>query len=96
MRERELERAQRINVYRRQKELQTILDQEGRLRKIQSGTPEERRLLPALQGRIEKARQRLERIDLEFEDERTRIEQRARIEISFELVGAALVKLVAT
>lgn len=94
MRERELERAHRINVYRRQKELQTILDQEGRLRRIESGTPEERRLLPAIQGRIEKARQRLERIELDYEDERASIEGRARVEVSFELVGAALVKLV--
>jgi hypothetical protein len=96
MRERELERAERIYVYRRQKELQIIMDQEARLRRIESGTSDERRLLPAIQGRIEKAKRRQERIDLDYGDERSRIHAGAEVGVSFELIGAALVRLVKT
>jgi len=89
---REFERLDRVIAYRREKELQTIRTQEERIARLGAGgTTEERRIIPALQGRIEKARERLERIKLNERDERALIEERARLALSFEPIAAAFV-----
>lgn len=92
MYKREIKRLERITTYRREKELHTIQAQEERIERLEhEGTPEERRILPALRGRIERARERLERIRLDEVEERTQIEERSRLTLSFEPVAAAFV-----
>lgn len=93
-RERELDRIERIHQYRRQKEMQLILEQERRLEKLETGTADGRRLLPAIRGRINKAQGRLQVIELDYQEQLQRLEAGARVEISPQLLGAALVRLV--
>jgi len=91
---RELERADRIYRYRLQKEEGTIAAQTELLVRIeQGGTSDERRLIPAIHGRIAKARERMERVELDFQEEKTSIEGRARVGVSYEPVGAAFVHM---
>jgi ERCC4-related helicase len=89
---REVERLERVISYRRQKELHTIQTQQDRIERLEhEGSSEERRILPALRGRIERANERLELIRLEELDERKKIEDRSRLGVTFEPIAAAFV-----
>ena len=80
LREEDLERNERITAYRRQRFVDRIEEHLAWIVKVKVfGTEGQRRILPARRGRLEKDKNRLERIDTESERERQSILSQASV-----------------
>jgi hypothetical protein len=87
----QLERATRINSHRKRQQ-QILVDRlEVQIEELeQDEDPARRRILPALNARLRKARQRIAELESELEEEQERIENR-RLASSLRVVAAGLV-----
>jgi SNF2 family DNA or RNA helicase len=74
----DLERNERAAIYRRQRFVDRIKEHQEWITQVEkTGTDGQKKILPARRGRLEKDRERLERIDAEAEKERQKIMNQA-------------------